>query len=253
VRYRDRSIIVTGAASGFGEATAKRFASEGARVVVADVDEAGGSRAVSEIMDAGGAAVFVATDVSQSSDVKRLVAATLEQFGRLDVIVNNAGVAHRAMPMAELPEADYDRVFATNVKSVYLSVVHGAPALAAQGGGAIVNIASIGAARPRPGMTAYNATKGAVTTLTRGLAVELAPQRIRVNAVNPLAADTAFMKTALGVESLPPAIRDALIADVPLGRLTLPSDVASAVLFLASDEAEFLTGVCLDVDGGKGI
>jgi 3-oxoacyl-[acyl-carrier protein] reductase len=119
---------VTGAASGFGEATAKRFASEGARVVVADVDEAGGSRAVSEIVDAGGSAVFVATDVSQSSDVKRLVASTLEQFGRLDVIVNNAGVAHRAMPMAELPEADYDRVFATNVKSVYLSVVHGARA-----------------------------------------------------------------------------------------------------------------------------
>jgi 3-oxoacyl-[acyl-carrier protein] reductase len=244
---------VTGAASGFGEAIAKRFASEEASVVVADVDDTGGRRTVADIVDAGGAAVFVETDVSKSPEVKKMIETALEEFGRLDVIVNNAGIAQRAMPMAELPEADYDRVFATNVKSVYLSTVHGVPALVAQGGGAIVNIASIGAVRPRPGMTAYNATKGAVMTLTRGLAAELAPQRIRVNAVNPLAADTAFMKTALGVESLPPAIREALVADVPLGRLTLPSDVATAVLFLASDEAEFLTGVCLDVDGGRGI
>jgi 3-oxoacyl-[acyl-carrier protein] reductase len=253
MRYRDRAVIVTGAASGFGEATAKRFASEGASVVVADVDAAGGRRTAGEIVDAGGAAVFVETDVSQSSDVKKMVETALGELGRLDVIVNNAGIAHRMMPLAELPESDYDRVFATNAKSVYLSAVHGVPVLVAQGGGAIVNIASIGAVRPRPNMTAYNATKGAVLTLTRGLAAELAPQRIRVNAVNPLAADTNFMKAALGVETLPPPIREALVADVPLGRLTLPSDVATAVLFLASDEAEFLTGVCIDVDGGKGI
>ena len=193
-RYGDRVAIVTGAATGFGEATAVRFAAEGASVVVADLDAARGRDTVRQIRDAGGRAVFAEADVSQSSDVKKTVETALGEFAGLDVIVNNAGIAHRSMPMTELPESDYDRVFEVNVKSVYLFCVHGVPALIERGGGAIVNIASIGASRPRPNVTAYNATKGAVVTLTRGLAVELAPDKIRVNAVNPLAAETNFMK-----------------------------------------------------------
>jgi 3-oxoacyl-[acyl-carrier protein] reductase len=222
-------------------------------VLVADLDEAGAVRAVEEIAKAGGRALPLRADVSQSADVKRMIDTAVGAFGRLDVIVNNAGIAHRSMLMTDLPEADYDRVFAVNTKSVYLSGIHGIPVLKARGGGVIVNVASIGGRRPRPGMTAYNATKGAVITMTRGMAAEFARFRIRVNAVNPLAADTGFMKTALGVDSLPEEVRERLTADVPLRRLTLPSDVATAVTFLASDEAEFLTGVCLDVDGGKGI
>jgi 3-oxoacyl-[acyl-carrier protein] reductase len=153
----------------------------------------------------------------------------------------------------DLAEEDYDRVFATNVKGVFLGCKYAVPVMKQRGGGVIINTASIGAVSPRPGVTAYNATKGAVVTLTRGLAVEVAPLKIRVNAVNPVAAETGFMKTALGVDQIPEELRKQLVAGVPLGRLTEPRDVAAAVLFLASDEAEFLTGVCLAVDGGRSI
>ena len=252
-RFQGKVAVVTGASSGFGEAIATRFAAEGAQVVVADIDHTNGKRVVSSIEGSGGRAVFVHTDVSLSADVKRMIDTAVEAFGGLDILVNNAGFTHRSTPLTNLSEADYDRLFAVNTKSVYLAAVHGVPALRARGGGVIVNTASIGAVAPRPGVTAYNATKGAVITLTRGLAVELARFNIRVNAVNPVAADTPFMKGAIGVERLPEEIRKTLIAGIPLGRLTEPSDVAAAVLFLASDDAAFLTGVCLDVDGGRSI
>ena len=251
-RFEGKTAIVTGAAGGFGEAIARRFVAEGGRVVVADIDEQGGGKVVQEIEGAGGEAIFVATDVSLSADWKRLVERTQEAFGGLDVLVNNAGYSHANTPLADLPEEDYDRVFATNTKSVYLSVVHGL-ALLREGGGVIVNTASIGAIRPRPNVTAYNATKGAVLTMTRGLAGELARDKVRVNAVNPVAADTDFMKGPFGGSSLPDRAREALVNGIPLRRLTEPSDVAAAVLFLASDDACFLTGVCLDVDGGRSI
>ena len=253
MRFRGKVALVTGGASGFGEAIARRFALEGASVVVADVDEGRGKSVAASIEAAEGRALFVRANVSRSQDVRSMVAVTCEAFGGLDVLVNNAGFSHRTMPMWELPEEDYDRVFATNTKGVYLGVKYAVPVLRERGGGSIVNTASIGAVSPRPGVTVYNATKGAVVTMTRGLAVELARFNIRVNAVNPVAADTPFMKGAIGVDRLPEEIRKTLIAGIPLGRLTEPSDVAAAVLFLASDDAVFLTGVCLDVDGGRSI
>ena len=253
MRFDGKTAIVTGAGSGFGEAIATRFAREGARVVVADVNEESGRRVASAIAGEGGTARFVRTDVSRAADVKAMVDEALSAFGGLDVLVNNAGFSHRTMPLWELPEEEYERVFATNVRGVYLGCKYAVPVMKQRGGGVIVNTASIGAVAPRPGITAYNATKGAVITMTRGLAVEVAPFKIRVNAVNPVAAETGFMKGAVGVDKLPDEFRKQLVATIPLGRLTEPRDVAAAVLFLASPDAEFLTGVCLPVDGGRSI
>jgi 3-oxoacyl-[acyl-carrier protein] reductase len=252
-RFEGKIAVVTGAGSGFGEAIASRFAREGAHVVVADVNEGNGQRVTTAIEREGGTARFVRADVSKAADVKAMIDRALADFGGLDILVNNAGFSHRMMALWDLPEEDYDRVFATNVKGVFLGCKYAVPVMKQRGGGVIVNTASIGAIAPRPGVTAYNATKGAVMTLTRGLAVEVAPFKIRVNAVNPVAAETGFMKTALGIDKLPDEFRKQLTATVPLGRLSEPRDVAAAVLFLASDEAEFLTGVCLAVDGGRSI
>src|SRR3989475_12361543 len=253
MRFDGKAAIVTGAGSGFGEAIATRFARQGARVVVAGVNEESGRRVASAVAGEGGTARFVRTDVSRSTDVKAMIDEACYAFGGLDVLVNNAGFSHRTMPLWELPEEEYERVFATNVRGVYLGCKFAVPVMKERGGGVILNTASIGAVAPRPGRTVYNATKGAVVTLTRGLAVEVAPFNIRVNAVNPVAAETGFMKTATGLDKLPDELRRQLVATIPLGRLTEPRDVAAAVLFLASEEAEFLTGVCLDVDGGRSI
>ena len=236
--------IVTGGASGFGAGIARRFAAEGARVVVGDIADEAGESVAEEV---GGA--FVRADVSVGAQVAALVEAARERFGGLDVMVNNAGFSHRNRPMLEVDEETFDRVFAVNVKSIFHSAHAAVPAMRERGGGVILNVASTAGVRPRPGLTWYNGSKGAAITLTRSMAVELAPDRIRVCALNPVAGETPMLATFLGEDT--PERREAFRATVPLGRLSQPSDVASAAAFLCSDEAAFLTGVCLEVDGGR--
>jgi len=249
MRLQGKVVIVTGGGSGFGEGIATRFAAEGARVLVNDIDRDSGQRVARAILEAGGEAHFAHGDVSRGPDIGNLLATAHELYGRLDVMVNNAGVSHRNKPLLEIDEADFDRVFATNVKSIYWSARHMVPYFRRQGGGAFINIASTAGVRPRPGLVWYNSTKGAVITASKSLAVELAADRIRVNCVNPVAGDTPLLGTFMGEDT--PENRARFIASIPLGRLSSPRDVANAALYLASDDAEFITGVCLEVDGGR--
>jgi 3-oxoacyl-[acyl-carrier protein] reductase len=252
MRLAGKVAIVTGGGSGFGEGIAKRFAEEGARVVLNDIDERGGQRVRGEIEKAQGqgSALFVPADVAVNADVAGLVKASLERYGRLDIVVNNAGITHVNGPMLEVSEALFDRVFAVNVKSIYLSALHTVPVFRRQGGGGcIVNTASTAGLRPRPGLVWYNGSKGAAITLTKAMAVELAPDKIRVNALCPVAGDTPLLASFMGGDT--PENRKKFIATIPLGRLSTPRDIASAALYLASDEAEFITGVALEVDGGR--
>lgn len=241
--------VITGSGSGFGEGIAKACAREGAWVVVSDINEEGGRRVTDEIDTAGGAAVFFKADVSQSADTQALIDHAQSHYGRFDVLVNNAGVGHLRKPMTEVTEEEFDRVFAVNVKGLYHTAKAAVPVMREQGSGVIINIASTGAVSPRPGLTWYNASKGAVTTLTKSMAIELAPDRIRVNALNPVAGDTPLLATFLGEDT--PENREAFRASVPLGRLSTPADIAAGVVFLASDAAELITGVCLEIDGGR--
>ena len=246
MRLQDKVALVTGGGSGFGEGIAKLYAAEGAKVLVADIDGGRAERVAGEI---GGAARALVADVAKGRDFELLVQETLDAFGRLDIVVNNAGITHRNQPMLEVDEATYDRVFAVNVKSIYWSAQAAIPVLRAQGGGCFVNIASTAGLRPRPGLTWYNGTKGAVVVISKSMAVELAPDRIRVNAICPVIGETGLTAEFMGGDS--PELRARFVASIPLGRMSLPKDIAAAALFLASDEAEFLTGVALEVDGGR--
>jgi len=249
MRLADKVAIVTGAGSGFGEGIATRFAAEGAKVVVNDVDTANGERVAAAIRTAGGQATFVRADVSRGDEVKALLQATLAAYGRLDIQINNAGVSHRNQSMLTVPEDEFDRVYAVNVKSLYWTAQHMAPHFRDNGGGVFINIASTGGVRPRPGLVWYNGTKGAVIVTSRAMAVELAPHRIRVNVINPVAGDTPLLATFMGEDT--PEIRAKFVSTIPLGRFSQPRDIANAALFLASDEADFITGACLEVDGGR--
>ena len=243
-RLTGKVAIVTGGGSGFGEAIAERYIDEGACVLIADVNETSGARVAKRL---GGSAIFLPTDVARSTDVAAAVDKALEQFDRLDIVVNNAGVASPMVPIEKMEEDLFDRLFNVNVKSVYLFCRHAVEALRANGG-TIINTASTSALKPRPLNAGYAASKAAVITLTKALAVELAKDRIRVNALTPVASDTPLFRDFLGDEA--EAMKAKVESAIPVGRLCLPSDMASCAVFLASDEAHFLTGISLPVDGG---
>ena len=244
-----RVALITGAAAGFGEAIARRFVAEGAKVLVADLD---GARAQAVASSLGDSARAVYCDVSSRADVDAAVAVCVGAFGGVDVLVNNAGTTHRNQSMLEVDEATFDRVFAVNVKSIFHTTQAVVPLMKARRSGCIVNIGSTAGIRPRPGLTWYNASKGAVNLMSKSMAAELGPDGIRVNAVCPVMSPTALIEQFLGVPDTPQA-RAKIEAGIPLGRMSTPQDVAEAVLYLASDAACFITGVELPVDGGRTI
>lgn len=247
-RLQDKVALVTGAGSGFGEGIARRFAEEGAAVLAVDLNGPAAERVAGEIAAAGGTARAFTADVTRKDQVEAMVAAAESGFGGLDVLVNNAGWSHRNKPSDQVSEEEFDKLFAVNVKSVYLGILAALPLLRARQG-SIVNTSSTAALRPRPNLTFYNATKGAVNVMTKSLAVELAPA-VRVNALCPVIGETALMETFMGAPDTPEN-RQRFLAGIPMGRFSKPLDIANAALFLASAEANFLTGVCLEVDGGR--
>ncbi len=250
MKLEGKVAVVTGAGSGFGEGIAKQYAAEGAAVVVADINGQGGTRVANEIEQSGGKARFVNTDVTLANDMAGMVQAAVENYGRLDIVVNNAGITHRNGPMLDVDEATFDKVYAVNVKSIFHSAHAAVPVMREQGGGTIINIASTAGVRPRPGLTWYNSSKGAVITMTKSMAVELAPDKIRVCAINPVIGETGLTAEFMGGEDTP-EIRERFLQTIPLGRFSQPGDIANTALFLASADADFLTGVCLEVDGGR--
>ena len=246
MRLKDKTAIVTGAGSGFGKGIAMRFAKEGARVGVVDINAEAAREVASQI---GNSAFAMEADVSIDGDVSRMVQEALDRWGQLDILVNNAGTTHRNQPMTEVTEEEYERIFAVNVKSVYLSAKHIVPVMKKQGFGVILNVASTAGVRPRPGLVWYNTSKGAMITATKAMAIELAGEKIRVNAINPVAGETGMLHLFMGEDT--PEKRAQFISSIPLGRLSLPEDMANAALFLCSDEAEMITGLCMEVDGGR--
>jgi 3-oxoacyl-[acyl-carrier protein] reductase len=246
MRLDNKVALITGGASGFGKGIAETFAREGARIVVADIDEPGARKVAASISNT---AVAVHCDVAKRVDVQAAVKATVQAFGTVDILVNNAGMSHVRRPMLEVEEAEFDRLMAVNVKSIFLFAHAVVPLMRQKKSGVIINIGSTAGIRPRPGLSWYNASKGAVNLLSKSMAVELAPDGIRVCAIAPVMAETPLLATFMGGDS--PELRAQFKATVPLGRFATVADVANATLFLASDEAAFLTGNVLEVDGGR--
>lgn len=243
-RLDGKTAIVTGGASGFGQGIVRKFVAEGARVLIADLNGAAAEALAAEL---GARAQQV--DVANGPSVEALARASRDAFGDLDILVNNAGVTHLPAPMEDISEADFDRVLAVNTKSVYLTAKAFVPAMRARRKGVILNIASTAAVSPRPRLSWYNASKGWIVTATKSMAVELAPFGVRVNAINPVAGETPLLKSFMGEDT--PEVRARFLATIPLGRFSTPADIGNAACYLCSDEASMVTGVALEVDGGR--
>ncbi|MGO4914120.1 glucose 1-dehydrogenase [Pseudogemmobacter sp. W21_MBD1_M6] len=244
MRLLGKTAIITGGGSGFGAGIARKFAAEGARVMVADINRDAAQSVAAEV---GGIAHTV--DVASNDSVQAMALAALATFGTLDVLVNNAGITHLPMMMEEVPEEAFDRVLSVNAKSVYLTARHLVPHMKTNGKGAILNIASTAGVSPRPRLNWYNASKGWVITATKAMAVELAPFGVRVNALNPVAGETPLLKSFMGEDT--PEMRAKFLSTIPLGRFSTPEDMGNAACFLCSDEASMITGVAMEVDGGR--
>jgi 3-oxoacyl-[acyl-carrier protein] reductase len=244
MRLQGRTAVVTGGASGFGAGIARAFRDEGAAVLIADRDGPAARSVAAEI-----GAEAVEADVARAEGVEAMAAAAEAGFGRVDILVNNAGVTHLPAPLEEISEADFDRVLAVNVKAIYLAARRFVPAMKARKAGVILNMASTAGLSPRPRLAWYNASKGWVITATKAMAVELAPFGVRVNALCPVAGETPLLKSFMGEDT--PEMRAKFLATIPIGRFSTPADMGSAAAFLCSDEAAMITGVALEVDGGR--
>lgn len=249
MRLQGKTTLVTGAASGFGKGIAETYVREGAKVAIVDLNEDGAKTVAAEF---GDAAIAIKCDVSKAEDVAAAVAKTCEAFGSLDIVVNNAGWTNPNRPLMETDEATFRKIYDINVLSIFHMTKTCVPVWRAQGAGVMINIGSTAGIRPRPGLTWYNSSKGAVNLMTRSLAVELAPDKIRVNGIAPVMGVTGLLEQFMGMPDTPEN-REKFLATIPLGRLSQPRDIANAALYLASDEADFITGVILEVDGGRTI
>ena len=247
MRLKDQVAIVTGAASGFGAEIARQYIAEGAKVAVADINGAGAQSVAAAL---GVNAMAVTCDVTKRADIDALVKATVDRFGKLDIVVNNAGWTHKNQPLLDVDEATFDRVYDINVKSIFFMVHAVVPLMRKARRGVILNIGSTAGIRPRPGLTWYNSSKGAVNLMSKSLAVELGADNIRVNAICPVMGATGLLESFMGMPDTPEN-RKKFIATIPMGRLSTPLDIAKAAVFLASDDAEFITGVEFPVDGGR--
>ena len=246
MKLHNKVAIVTGAASGFGKGIAELYAREGAKVCVADINGQGARDVAGGI---GESAIHVAADVAKKDDVSAMVGETVAAFGGVDIMVNNAGFTHKNQSMLDVTEEEFDRIFAINVKAIFLAAREVVPEMEKRGGGSIITTASTAGVRPRPGLVWYNSSKGAAITMTKAMAIELAPKNIRVNAINPVAGDTPMLIDFMGEDT--PEIREKFVSTIPLGRFSQPSDIANAALFLADPASEFLTGLAIEIDGGR--
>jgi len=247
MRLENKTALVTGAASGFGAGIAETFAREGAKVAVVDIN---GEGAASVATGIGNAAMAFTCNVADGKEVQATVTNVVDAFGKLDIIVNNAGVSHKNSPVLDVDEAEFDRVYAVNVKSIFHMAHAAVPVMRKQGGGVMINITSTAGIRPRPGLVWYNGSKGAANVITKSMAVELAPDKIRVCGIAPVMGNTALLETFMGTENTPEN-RAKFLATIPMGRMSEPRDIANAALHLASDDSDFLTGLIMEVDGGR--